>query len=306
MSYSHADTAWAKRIHAGLERFRIDSDLVGRPTEHGPIPSSIGPIFRDRHDFSAGGTLKEQTVEALDNAAALIVLCSTVAASRPAVNEEIRLFRSRHPDRPVIPVILEGKFPDNFPAALRYEVETDGTVTDRPVVLLAPDVREEGDGKDLALAKIVARLVGLEPDEVYRRAARQRQRSANIRNGIIATLAVLFVAATGSALYARDLLKKNEKFLNATLQKTTELINKAVAQAEAYKVPRTATLEFLKTAEGLFSTMSELGRQTPELRSTKAMMLIQFARNYSILGALFRSNVALSSKPRRQPDRIAA
>ena len=30
LSYSHRDTAWAKWLHARLEGFRIDKDLVGR------------------------------------------------------------------------------------------------------------------------------------------------------------------------------------------------------------------------------------------------------------------------------------
>jgi len=77
------------------------------------------------------------------------VLCSTVSAGRPAVNEEARLFRSRHPDRPVIPVIIDGTWPDNFPTALRYQIAADGSVTDRPVTILGPDLRESADGKNL-------------------------------------------------------------------------------------------------------------------------------------------------------------
>ena len=72
------------------------------------------------------------------------MLCSTVSAGRPAVNEEVRLFRSRHFDRPVIPVIIDGTWPDNFPPALRYELATDGTITDRRVTILGPDLRESG------------------------------------------------------------------------------------------------------------------------------------------------------------------
>ena len=37
-------------------------------------------------------------------------------------------------------------------------------------------------------------------------------------------------------------------------------------------------------ADGLFDNMALLGRPTPELRYQKAWMLIQFARNYEILG----------------------
>jgi hypothetical protein len=32
ISYSHADTSWAKWLHCGLESFPIDKELVGRET----------------------------------------------------------------------------------------------------------------------------------------------------------------------------------------------------------------------------------------------------------------------------------
>ena len=47
ISYSHADTSWAKWLHRGLEGFRIDKDLVGRETATGAIPKSLRPIFRE-------------------------------------------------------------------------------------------------------------------------------------------------------------------------------------------------------------------------------------------------------------------
>jgi hypothetical protein len=73
LSYSHRDAAAVKRLHGRLEGFRIDKDLVGRETPMGPIPKHLRPIFRDRHDFDAGGTLAAQTVAALDSSAALIL-----------------------------------------------------------------------------------------------------------------------------------------------------------------------------------------------------------------------------------------
>ena len=114
LSYAHADASWAIWLHRRLERFRIAKDLAGRETAMGPVPRSLRPVFRDREDFIGGHTLAEATIAALDQSAALIVLCSPAAATRPAVNEEGRLFRSRHPDRPVIPVIIDGKTPEIF------------------------------------------------------------------------------------------------------------------------------------------------------------------------------------------------
>jgi hypothetical protein len=108
ISYSHIDTASAQWLHRGLEGFRIDKDLVGRKPEIGTVPRSLRPIFRDRDDFTAGHSLTEQTLEALDGSEALVAICSPSVAKSHYVTEEIRLFKSRHPDRPVIPLIVDG------------------------------------------------------------------------------------------------------------------------------------------------------------------------------------------------------
>jgi tetratricopeptide (TPR) repeat protein len=284
LSYGHRDTAWAKWLHKALESYRVDKDLVGRETPAGPVPKTLRPIFRDREDFSGGHTLTDATVAALDASHALLVLCSAASASSAAVNEEVRLFRSRQPDRPVIPVIIDGTPPDNFPPALRYELATDGTITDRPITVLGPDLRDSGDGKSLGLAKVIAGLIGIGTDEVFRRAERARKRRNRFWGALAGVFLVLALSATASAVYAWHQLKTNEAFLNATLKRATEIVDEAVTQAEKYNVPRTATLALLDKAEGLFDDMARYGRPTPELRYRKASMLIQFARNYAILG----------------------
>ena len=199
LSYAHADVAWGQRLHRQLETFRIAKDLAGRETPRGPVPKALRPIFRDREDFSGGYALTDATIAALDQSSALIVLCSTVAATRPAVNEEVRLFRWRHPDRPVIPVILDGAWPDNFPPALRFEIAADGSVTDKPANILGPDLRDEADGATLGLAKVVAGLIGVGTDEIVRRAERDRQ--WRLRNWI-AGLSAVIVALAGLTVWA--------------------------------------------------------------------------------------------------------
>jgi hypothetical protein len=97
LSYAHADTSWAKWLHGHLESFLIDKELGGRTTEIGPVPRSLRPIFRDCEDSCGGRTLIDATIAELDQLAALIVVFSSVSAERPAVQEEVRLFRSRHP-----------------------------------------------------------------------------------------------------------------------------------------------------------------------------------------------------------------
>lgn len=197
ISYAHADMRWGKWLHRSLESFHIDADLVGRATPMGAVPNTLRPIFRDRDEFVSGQTLTEATIAALDASAALIVICSAEAATRPAVNEEVRLFKSRHPDRPIIPVIVEGTPPENFPPPLRFEVTPDGVVTDQPVTVLAADVREEGDDHLLALAKVIAGITGVGTDDIFRRAERARReehsRRRRIRLLVISLASSLFI-----------------------------------------------------------------------------------------------------------------
>jgi hypothetical protein len=219
ISYSHVDAPWAKWLHSGIEAFRIDKDLVGRITATGSVPSSLRPVFRDRDEFTAGHTLNEQTREAIEGSAALIVLCSPAAVRSHYVDMEILLFRSQHPERPIIPVIVDGNPGDLttecFPPALRYRIEAEGAASTEAEEVLAADLRDEADGRQLALAKVVARLLGLSTDEVFRRAERARRRSERIRNVIMGAAAVLLlgIAASTSIAWNKSKVAQREQGL---------------------------------------------------------------------------------------------
>ena len=288
LSYSHRDRSFGKWLHSALEGIRIDKDLVGRETPAGPVPKALRPIFRDREDFSAGHSLGEQTLAALEASQFLIVICSPNAAQSKYVNEEVRRFKMLSRAERVIPVIVDGEPGDPirecFPPALRCKVGADGQITDEREEPIAADAREQGDGKEVAKQKVVAGLLGVGLDEIVRRAERARRRRNRFWAALAGIFLVLAVAASVSAVYAWQQLKKNEALLNATLKSATEIVDEAVAQAEKYTVPRAATLAFLVKAEGLFDGMARYGRPTLELRYRKAWMLIAFARNYKILG----------------------
>lgn len=288
LSYSHHDSTWAKWLHAGLEGTRIDKDLVGRETPAGPVPRSLRPIFRDRDDFAAGPSLTEQTLAALQASKFLVVLCSPHAANSQYVDEEIRRFTTMGRGHRIIAVIVEGEPGDPerecFPPALRYKVGPDGTLTEDRQEPIAADARPQGDGKEMARQKVVAGLLGVGLDEIVHRAERARRRHARIRDAIIAALVVLTLASGAGFVWARYELGRNEALLDRTLQRATALVNSAVQLSEQFRVPRTVSLGILEQAEGLFRDMSELGRETMQLRHRKAVMLIEFARNYAILG----------------------
>jgi tetratricopeptide (TPR) repeat protein len=202
LSYAHADRGWGRWLHGRLEQFRLDADLAARATLAGPVDKAgrakLLPIFIDRGNFSGGQHLTDATIAALDASAVLIVLCSPTAAGRPAVQEEVRLFRHRHPDRPIIPVIIAGTPPECFPPGLRFDLNADGTVGTTPITLLGPDLRDTGDGRALGVAKIVAGLLGLgDANDVYRREERRRRNEGRIRTALVA----LFLAVAGAGGY---------------------------------------------------------------------------------------------------------
>jgi hypothetical protein len=240
LSYSHADTGAAKRVHRRLEDFHLDKDLVGRVTPAGIIPQELRPIFRDRQDFDVGASLSGETNTALDSSAALILLASPHAARSKYVNEEVRLFKWRHPDRPVVPLIVDGTpggvEDECFPPALRFTTNVDGSVTESPADVLAADLREDGDGFELAISKVVARLIGLPPDDVFRRAERERRRQGRIRMSVGAVIAVLAIA--GGVFSWQSFQQR------ATLSEVAALVDRysVVSSAEAAVPGRRASL----------------------------------------------------------------
>lgn len=120
--------AWARWLHRALEPYRIDKDLVGRDTPQGPMPKTLRPIFRDREDFSAGHSLNEQTLGALEASQFLIAICSPNAAHSPYVNKEIRHFKAL--DRAGNPFARWRRTGDPerecFAPAIRFRLGADG------------------------------------------------------------------------------------------------------------------------------------------------------------------------------------
>jgi tetratricopeptide (TPR) repeat protein len=288
LSYSHRDTAWGKWLHAALEGYRVDKDLVGRATPAGPVPKSLRPIFRDREDFSAGHSLTEQTLAALEASQFLVVICSPNATKSKYVNEEIRRFKAQGGADRVIPLIVDGEPGDAerecFPPALRFVVNPGGEITAEPEEPIAADAREQGDGKEIAKQKLVAGLLGVGLDEIARRAEHARRRRNRFWGALAGVFLLLAIAASASAVYAWHQLKTNEAFLDATLDRFTSLVNRAVNSAQAYSMPLPVTLGFLEEAEGMLDVMAKYGRPTPKLRQRQIAMLIAFADNYRDLG----------------------
>lgn len=290
LSYSHRDKRWAAWLHRALEAHRIDKDLIGRLTPVGPVPTNLGPIFRDREDFSAGHSLTSQTLTALEASIFLIVICSPAAAQSRYVDEEVRRFKALGRSDRVIPVIVEGEPGDPkaecFPPALQFKLGPDGKLTDQREEPIAADAREHGDGKEVARQKVVAGLLGIGLDEVVRRAERARRR----RNQFWAALAGIFlalaVAAGGSAVYAYQKLIESEERLDHAIEIAYGFVTEATAMSDRTGVPIEVTLGLLRRADAALTQLMERGADTPRLRHRRAQMLLGFSSSYRLLGRI--------------------
>jgi len=186
LSYSSKDSAFAKKLHRRLERYRYPRDLVGRPGRDGPVPRKIFPVFRDREELPLSADLGSTIEDALRASRYLIVVCSPHAAKSRWVNEEIRHFKTLGRSDRILALIIDGEpnaadhgnssLEECFPPALKYAVDANGHIGDQRTEPIAGDLRKGGDGWQLAFSKAVAGIAGIGLDAIVRRERKRRRR----------------------------------------------------------------------------------------------------------------------------------
>lgn len=198
ISYSHKDAAFGRSLHRRLESYLLPRRLVGRATTQGTVPRRIVPVFRDREELPAANDLSAEVRAALAQSRSLVVVCSPEAAASPWVSREVELFRTLHPERPILAAIREGEPSQCFPQAL-VRPAADGECIEP----LAADFRAGHDGRHLGLLKLVAGIAGVGLDELAQRdAQRNRQRVTAVTAAALAGMLAMG-ALTAFALNAR-------------------------------------------------------------------------------------------------------
>lgn len=302
LSYSHRDKRMGDWLHRKLESFEIAAEIQGRKTDVGIVPKSLHPIFRDRVDLAASHSLTEKIRQALKDSEWLIVICSMAASKSPYVNEEIRIFKTLGRAERIVPIIVDGEPGDPerdcFPPNLRLRFDAEGRKVDGTDEPIAADARDEGDGRDMALLKVVAGLIGVRLDEIVRRDRERQRRATRKWMAVAASMVLLAVAAGGAAVMATIEWRKNarmlsltEKFLATSLGAVTGLVTRSVESSRERGVPVKETVGFLDDAAQLFDSMSSfssdmrrLDRPPDELLHRKALMQISYAEAYADLG----------------------
>ncbi|MFZ5617604.1 MAG: tetratricopeptide repeat protein [Pseudomonadota bacterium] len=234
ISYSWGDRRASERLHYGLETFRTPKDLAGQLTPRGPAPSRLAPIFKDREEEPAGGSLRALIETALDESEFLIVICSPNSARSRWVNKEIAYFRKRRDPNNILPYIIAGEpqasliagreAEECFPPALMFETSIDGEPNETAIEApLAADARPAGDGPRAAMLKIAAAMLGVGLDALVRRDAQRRVRRMRIALGAVSSVAVSMVALAGFAWVQRN---------EAQLQRGIADSERAIAESE--------------------------------------------------------------------------
>ena len=195
ISYRHCepDMEIAKRVHAGLENFKVPSSVQKRSQK-----SRIRRVFRDQEELPIGSDLSESIATALYNSEFLVVICSPRTMESEWVMKEIDTFISMHGRENILAVLVEGEPWQSFPRQLL--TDDYGNVIEP----LAADVRGENrrDRKEKLkseLMRLAAPILGCSYDDL-----RQRHREQKIKKtmGMIAgILGAVAVAGAGFAVY---------------------------------------------------------------------------------------------------------
>jgi hypothetical protein len=195
LSYASKDAAFAKKLHAALEGYRIPASL-GRFNLAGHA-NRVYPVFRDREELAAG-SLGGELQAALQASNALIVVCSTQAAASPWVNTEIRSFRSFGRGERIFAIIVDGE--PNSSAHGRPDLECfPAALLEGAGEPLAADARKQGDGFRNAWLKIVAGLVSVNAGALQDRDRQRRRRRALLTAaGVVGLLAAAAIGVGGS------------------------------------------------------------------------------------------------------------
>jgi tetratricopeptide (TPR) repeat protein len=206
LSYSHADESVARWLHRRLEGYRVPSRLVGTEGRFGIIPPRLGAIFRDRDELPTASDLGHVITAALEDSAALVVVCSPAAARSRWVNAEIEAFRATGRGERIYCVVvagdpgIRGGDAACLPPALLGPDASGGTAHEP----LAADARAGADGRERAFLRLVAGLLGVGFNDLAQREAQRRHRRLAITLGASLAITALALGLAITASVARN------------------------------------------------------------------------------------------------------
>ncbi len=202
ISYRHAplDMEIAKKIHTGLETYKIPKSVKKRPGIN-----KIERVFRDQEELPIGSNLTDNINEALENSEFLIVICSPRTPESEWVQKEIETFISMHGRNNVLAVLIEGEPDESFPKLLLRD-ETGNSVEPLAANVRGLNKKERNKKYKTEILRLVAPIIGCSYDDL-----RQRHRDRILKRTITlatSTAAVVAIAGMAFGIYNAKVAKK--------------------------------------------------------------------------------------------------
>jgi tetratricopeptide (TPR) repeat protein len=307
LSYSHADQKWARWLHRALESYRLPGHLTA--SDGRALPKKLSPIFRDRDELPSAASLSDAVDQALGQSEALIVICSPSAAASRWVNEEIRTFRELGRADRIFCFLVAGEpgAGDDgacFPEALIAP----GTAAGVPLEPVAADARRGGDGRKVAMLKIVAGMLGVGFDELRQRESRRRQQrlvAMTAGSLLVSTLTILLaVNAVIARNEAQERRAQADNLIDFMLGDLQEQLRK-IGRLDVFQSVGDKALEYFATQSINNDTESTLSQRARNLRQIGEVRMEQG----DLAAALEAFNQALHFSEQlalRAPDNVDA
>lgn len=208
ISYSHKDEDAAEDIQKKLSFYRLPG-LVRK--ENPLLPKHLRPIFRDKTNLNAG-LLQESLRSELDVSKFLIVICSPNSADSYWVNEEVKHFIKIGRKEYIIPVIVDGE-PQSADSSRECLCPALRRTEDGDEFLGIDAVGDKSRRKEQSVARIAAKLLGLDFDTLWNWQQREQKRRT-LRRRLLVGAAVVAVLAGGLAYWHLKLRVTNRYFVN--------------------------------------------------------------------------------------------
>ncbi|TPE58716.1 toll/interleukin-1 receptor domain-containing protein [Sandaracinobacter neustonicus] len=293
ISYSRRDSRQARWLQTALESYRMPQRLVGTPTPLGPVPGRFQPVFLDLSELTAAPDLLNELAQALAASRYLIVLCTPNAAHSEWVNREITLMQETGRGDHILTALFEGDEHSAFPPALLNIAGNH-----QP---LAADFRKEGDGRRLALLKLVAAMSGVGLGELVHREENRRTR----RLMVVATACLAGMAAFGGiSLYAMNARAQAE----AERRKSEAMVNRLVTDLRGAVKPagNLAMLEQVNEAAVSYFRGQSLQNMPDAALATRARLLIAMGDDAAARGDFVTARGHFEEAARTTAARLAA
>ena len=225
ISYSHKDSRFVEKLHKRLEEYRLPSIIR---KENPLLPQNIRPIFRDKTNLTSG-MLQQELNKELEQSKFLIVICSPnsarIKSGKHWVDEEVSHFKRLGREKNIIPVIIDGEpnaqdqERECYCSALKSNSlgdeflgidakKTQGVKLNKIKRILG--IPDENDTEERAIDHIVARMLGLNFDDLWQRHRKQQLRKAYTR--ITSAMVALLIVTMGSLLVWNNYFRVTHRY----------------------------------------------------------------------------------------------